>query len=133
VDRYRVVAEVAHGGMAAVYAVQRSSIGGFEKLLALKVMLPHLSSDDHFVDMFLDEARIASQIQHPHVVQVLDVGLHERRPFILMEFLRGQSLSQLLQKAQKSAEPVASAVWMATMGPSRERMRVKTLSQITRR
>lgn len=115
-DRYRVVAEVAHGGMAAVYAVQRSSIGGFEKLLALKVMLPHLSSDDHFVDMFLDEARIASQIQHPHVVQVLDVGLHERRPFILMEFLRGRSLSELLHRAQKSAEPPATAVWLAILG-----------------
>jgi serine/threonine-protein kinase len=120
VDRYRVVAEVAHGGMAAVYAVQRSSIGGFEKLLALKVMLPHLASDAHFVDMFLDEAKIASQIQHPNVVQVLDVGLHERRPFILMEFLRGQSLSQLIQRAQKSAEPVSAAVWMAILAQASE-------------
>jgi eukaryotic-like serine/threonine-protein kinase len=120
VDRYRVVAEVAHGGMAAVYAVQRSSIGGFEKLLALKVMLPHLASDAHFVDMFLDEAKIASQIQHPNVVQVLDVGLHESRPFILMEFLRGQSLSQLIQRAQKSAEPVPAAVWMAILAQASE-------------
>jgi eukaryotic-like serine/threonine-protein kinase len=115
VDRYRVVAEVAHGGMAAVYAVQRSSIGGFEKLLALKVMLPHLASDEHFVAMFLDEARIASMIQHPNVVQVLDVGLHERRPFILMEFLRGQSLSQLIQKAQKRGEAVPARVAMAIL------------------
>jgi eukaryotic-like serine/threonine-protein kinase len=120
VDRYRVVAEVAHGGMAAVYAVQRSSIGGFEKLLALKVMLPHLASDAHFVDMFLDEAKIASQIQHPNVVRVLDVGLHERRPFILMEFLRGQSLSQLIQRAQKSTEPVLAPVWMAILAQAAE-------------
>jgi eukaryotic-like serine/threonine-protein kinase len=120
VDRYRVVAEVAHGGMAAVYAVQRSSIGGFEKLLALKVMLPHLASDAHFVDMFLDEAKIASQIQHPNVVQVLDVGLHESRPFILMEFLRGQSLSQLIQCAQKSPEPVPAPVWMAILARAAE-------------
>ena len=116
VDRYRVVAEVAHGGMAAVYAVQRSSIGGFEKLLALKVMLPHLASDAHFVDMFLDEAKIASQIQHPNVVQVLDVGLHEGRPFILMEFLRGQSLSLLIQRSQQSQQPVAAGVWSAILG-----------------
>jgi eukaryotic-like serine/threonine-protein kinase len=115
VDRYRVVAEVAHGGMAAVYAVQRRSIGGFEKLHALKVMLPHLASDSHFVDMFLDEAKIASQIQHPNVVQVLDVGLHERRPFILMEFLRGQSLSQLIQRSQKGSEPVSLGVWIAIL------------------
>lgn len=101
VDRYRVVLEVAHGGMAAVYAVQRTSIGGFEKLLAMKVMLPHLVGDEHFVNMFLDEARIASQIQHPNVVQVLDVGLHGRVPYLLMEYLRGQSLSRVLRRASE--------------------------------
>src|SRR5690606_21455915 len=99
IDRYRVIAEVAHGGMAAVYAVQRSSIGGFEKLLALKVMLPHLATDAHFVGMFLDEARIASQIHHPNVVQVLDVGMERRLPFILMEFVRGKSLARVLERA----------------------------------
>src|SRR5262245_9112473 len=45
IDRYRVVAELAHGGMAAIYVVRRSGIGGFDKLLALKVLLPHLRSD----------------------------------------------------------------------------------------
>src|SRR5262245_56537154 len=92
--------------MAAVYAVQRSSIGGFEKLLAMKVMLPHLASDEHFRNMFLDEARIASQIQHPNVVQVIDVGVHERTPFILMEYLRGQSLSRLLRRIRELGTPI---------------------------
>lgn len=101
VDRHRVVLEVAHGGMAAVYAVQRASIGGFEKLLAMKVLLPHLGTDEHFVNMFLDEARIASRIQHPNVVQVLDVGMHERLPFLLMEYLSGQSLARVVRRAHE--------------------------------
>jgi eukaryotic-like serine/threonine-protein kinase len=120
VDRYRVISEVAHGGMAAVYAVQRSSIGGFEKLLAMKVMLPHLATNAHFVDMFLDEARIASQIQHPNVVQVLDVGQHERMPFILMEFLRGQSLSRLLHRVRESQASVPIQVWLAILAQAAE-------------
>ncbi len=120
VDRYRVVSEIAHGGMAAVYAVQRSSIGGFEKLLAMKVMLPHLATDEHFVNMFLDEARIASQIQHPSVVQVLDVGLHDRTPFILMEFLRGQSLSRLIHRVKESDERVPLEVWLSILSQAAE-------------
>jgi eukaryotic-like serine/threonine-protein kinase len=120
VDRYRVVAEVAHGGMAAVYAVQRSSIGGFEKILALKVMLPHLATDAHFVSMFLDEARIASQIHHPHVVQVFDVGIERRLPFILMEFLRGKSLARVLDRAAEQDTPVPSAVWLSILARAAE-------------
>jgi serine/threonine protein kinase len=120
VDRYRVISEVAHGGMAAVYAVQRSSIGGFEKLLAMKVMLPHLATNAHFVDMFLDEARIASQIQHPNVVQVLDVGQHGRMPFLLMEFLRGQSLSRLIHRARESQASIPIQVWLAILAQAAE-------------
>jgi serine/threonine-protein kinase len=120
IDRYRVISEVAHGGMAAVYAVQRSSIGGFEKLLAMKVMLPHLATNAHFVDMFLDEARIASQIQHPNVVQVIDVGLHERTPFILMEFLRGQSLSRLVHRVRESQTQVPIQVWLTILAQAAE-------------
>jgi len=120
VDRYRVTVEIAHGGMAAVYALQRSSIGGFEKVLAMKVMLPHLATDEHFVNMFLDEARIASQIEHPNVVQVLDVGLHERMPFILMEFLRGQSLSRLVRRVRETKEPVGFHVWLDILAHAAE-------------
>lgn len=106
VGRYEVVSEVSRGGMAAVYAVRLSSIGGFGKLLAMKVLLPHLREERQFVDMFLDEARIASQIQHPNVVQVFDLGEHEGTPFLVMEYLRGRSLSGVLKAARKSESPV---------------------------
>jgi serine/threonine-protein kinase len=120
VDRYRVLLEIAHGGMAAVYAVQRSSIGGFEKVLALKVMLPHLATDQRFVNMFLDEARIASLIHHPNVVQVLDVGMHGRLPFILMEFLRGQSLASVLERAVAAGVPVPPEISLAILARAAE-------------
>jgi serine/threonine-protein kinase len=107
VDRYEVVAEVAHGGMAAVYAVRRSSIGGFDKILAMKVLLPHLQNERQYVDMFLDEARIASRIEHPNVVHVFDVGEHQGAPFMVMEFLRGQSLSRIRKKAHASDTPLS--------------------------
>jgi serine/threonine-protein kinase len=96
-DRYDVVAEVAHGGMAAVYAVRRHA-GAVNKVLAMKVLLPHLAADPRFVEMFLDEARIAAQIQHPNVVQMFDVGEHKGRPFMVMEYLRRQSLAAVLRK-----------------------------------
>jgi serine/threonine-protein kinase len=98
VDRYAVVMEIARGGMAVVYAIRRASLGGFDKLLALKLLLPHLAGERRFVDMFLDEARIAARIAHPNVVQTLDVGEHAGLPFIVMELLRGQTLSRVLKQ-----------------------------------
>jgi eukaryotic-like serine/threonine-protein kinase len=101
IDRYQVVAEVARGGMAAVFAVRRQSLGGFEKMLAMKVLLPSVTSQRQAVERLLDEARIASHIDHPSVLGVLDVFEHEGLPCILMELLRGQSLSQLARAAKR--------------------------------
>jgi hypothetical protein len=92
--------------MAAVYAVRRGHAGGVQKVLAMKVLLPHLAADPRFVEMFLDEARIAAQIQHPNVVQMFDVGEHEGRPFMVMEYLRGQSLSSVLRRVDDLPRPI---------------------------
>lgn len=100
VGRYTVVAEVAHGGMAAVYAAKLEHASGFGKLYALKLLLPSLASERRFVDMFMDEARIAAQLQHPHLVQVFDIGEHRGLPFMVMEYLRGQSFSQVLRRGR---------------------------------
>jgi eukaryotic-like serine/threonine-protein kinase len=100
VGRYRVLAAVAQGGMAAVYVV-RPIAAGLEKLFAMKVLLPHLSHERRFVDMFLDEARIASCVAHPNVVSVFDVGEDRGSPFLVMEYLRGQSLSALVREVRK--------------------------------
>src|SRR5262245_39768530 len=106
--------------MAVVYAVQRSSLGGFEKLLAMKVMLPHLAAEQRFVDMFLDEARIASQIRHANVVEVLDVGRHGGVPFILMELVRGPNLSALVQRAREAGHSPPLALWLDILAQAAE-------------
>jgi serine/threonine protein kinase len=100
ISRYEVVAQVGQGGMAAVYAVRLRGIGGFGKILAMKVLLPHLKSRE-LVDMFLDEARIAAQIQHPNVAQLFELGEHEGTPFMVMELLRGRSYAGVIDRARE--------------------------------
>lgn len=104
VDRYELIAEVAQGGMAIVYVARRWDTPGFDKLLALKILLPHLARERRFVDMFRDEIRIAARIQHPNVVQVFDVGEHGRLPYMVMEYLRGRSLAALIRRAATGGE-----------------------------
>lgn len=71
---YQVLGRVGNGGMASVYVVRRSGFGGLEKLLAMKVIHPHLAEKRGVVQMFLDEIRMSSRIDHPHVVRVIDAG-----------------------------------------------------------
>ncbi|UJR78681.1 serine/threonine-protein kinase [Sandaracinus amylolyticus] len=97
VERYTVLFEVARGGMAVVYAARRTGIGGFDKIVALKLMSPAMVTERRYVDMFLDEARIAARIDHPNVVQVFEVGEHEGLPFLVMELVQGVALTDVLR------------------------------------
>ncbi|WP_157068767.1 serine/threonine-protein kinase [Sandaracinus amylolyticus] len=115
VDRYELVAEVAQGGMAMVYAARRRDLHGFDKLLALKLLLPHLAREDRFVDMFRDELRIAARIQHANVVQVFDVGEHDGMPFMVMEYLRGRSFASVLQRCEERREDVPRELVIAVI------------------
>src|SRR5690606_8382316 len=72
--RYRLAYQLASGGMGTVYLARAAGPAGFEKLVALKRIHPHMATDRRFVSMFLDEARIAAQIQHPNVCSVIDFG-----------------------------------------------------------
>src|SRR5262245_34612327 len=73
VGQYELVAPLGSGGMAEVYLARRTSFVGFERFVVVKVIHPHLANDAKFVDMFLDEARLSAQIDHPNVVQVHDL------------------------------------------------------------
>ncbi|MEO8699480.1 MAG: serine/threonine-protein kinase [Kofleriaceae bacterium] len=87
--KYSLVAKLATGGMAEIYLARLSGAAGFEKLVCIKRILPHLAKDATFVGMFLDEARIAAQISHPNVCQVFELGEIDQRYFIAMEYLEG--------------------------------------------
>jgi serine/threonine-protein kinase len=95
----------AKGGMAEIFDADMVGTEGFSKRVALKRMLPHLSDSKSFVDMFLDEARLASRLSHPNVVQVFDFGEVEGRYFISMEYLEGESLSVLVRNAGNKPLP----------------------------
>src|SRR5262249_43453828 len=75
--RYRVVDEIGIGGMASVHLARMDGPGGFQKWVAIKRIHAHLVEDESFIDMFLDEARVAARISHPNVASVFELGKHE--------------------------------------------------------
>ena len=98
IGRYRLCFQLASGGMASVYLARTEGSPGFQKLVALKRIHPHLASEKEYVDMFLDEARIASSITHPNVCSVFDFGEADGEYFIAMEYLRGEPLSRVQRR-----------------------------------
>jgi serine/threonine protein kinase len=95
IGRFEVIAEIGTGGMASVYVARSTGSGGFRRLVAIKVMHAHLSSDESFVDMFLDEARVAATIHHPNVVPIIDVGFEDGLVFLIMDYIEGDSFSNV--------------------------------------
>jgi len=95
IGRYELCFELASGGMASVHLARVEGNPGFEKLVALKRIHPHLASEQEYVEMFLDEARIASRITHSNVCSVFDFGEADGEYFIAMEYLVGEPLSRV--------------------------------------
>ena len=87
--------------MASVWIARQTGKHGFEKLVAIKTILPKYAADTRFQQMFLDEARIASRIEHPNVAQILDVGEQHDTTYLVMEYVDGDSLSSLQRALQK--------------------------------
>lgn len=93
--RYRVEAQIARGGMASVYRAVDTRL---ERTVALKVMRPHLASDEAFVARFRREARAAAQLSHPNVVAVFDQGEDDGQVFLAMEYVPGRTLREVLEQ-----------------------------------
>src|SRR5438093_8746877 len=85
--KYTLVAKLATGGMAEIFLARLHGDGGFEKLVCIKRILPHLAKNPQFGAMFLDEARVAARISHPNVCQVFELGEFEGRYYIAMEYV----------------------------------------------
>jgi serine/threonine-protein kinase len=99
--KYRVLLELGRGGMATVYLGMTQSAGGVSKLVVLKALHPQFAAEAEARAMFLDEARLAAQLNHGNLVQTYEVGQEADRHVIVMEYLEGQSLSRLLKRAAK--------------------------------
>ncbi|MFN0247284.1 MAG: serine/threonine protein kinase [Kofleriaceae bacterium] len=91
--KYTLVAKLATGGMAEIFLARLTGAAGFEKLVCIKRILPHLAKDQQLLGMFLDEARIAAQISHANVCSVYELGEIDGRYFIAMEYLEGVPFS----------------------------------------
>src|SRR5215831_20791526 len=91
--KYTLVAKLATGGMAEIFLARLAGDGGFEKLVCIKRILPHLAKDSQFVTMFLDEARVVARISHPNVCQVFELGEWHGAYYIAMEYLEGVPLA----------------------------------------
>jgi serine/threonine protein kinase len=111
-QRYRVVEKLESGGMAEVFRAESEGLQGFRKQVAIKRVLPHLSSKKKFISMFLDEARLSAQLSHSNCVQVFDIGVGDSAFFIVMEFVDGANLKAIIEHIKKTGRdfPVEAAV-----------------------
>lgn len=101
-DRYEIIAEIAKGGMGTVYLARLSGAGGFERMMALKVMHEHLAEDETFVTMLLDEARTAAHIHHPNAVGITDVVESPVGYYLVMDYVDGFPLSHIVTHPEMS-------------------------------
>jgi len=100
--RYEIHHRIASGGMATVYLGRVVGEGGFQRLVAVKMMHPHLADDPDFVSMFLDEARLAALIRHPNVVATLDVQRVPEGLFLVMDYIDGPTLGRILKLCERA-------------------------------
>ena len=106
VGRYALYNEIAAGGMATVHIGRLLGPVGFARTVAVKRLHPQFAKDPEFVSMFLDEARLAARVQHPNVVATIDVVATDGELFLIMDYVRGESLSKLIRMARKAGENV---------------------------
>jgi len=111
-DRYELVGEIASGGMATVYLARRAGVGGFQRFVAIKRLHAHLAKESEFVEMFLDEARLAALIHHPNVISITEVGSSERGYYLVMDYVEGDTLARLLSIAseQNTVVPIGIGI-----------------------
>lgn len=95
--RYELLVAIARGGMARVWAARQHGQRGFTKLVAIKTILPHLAREPEFERMFLDEARIASNVHHPNVCETYELGDENGTLYLAMEWVNGDSLARVLR------------------------------------
>jgi serine/threonine-protein kinase len=102
--RYQILARLATGGMAEVYLARHGELTGFKTLVVVKKVLPHLAQNPSFIAMFLDEARIASLLDHPNIVRIHEVGRVDDEYFLAMELVQGKPLWTLIRHSEQMKE-----------------------------
>ena len=104
--QYLLLDKIATGGMAEMFLAKRKGVEGFEKILAIKRILPHMSDNEEFVTMFIDEAKLAAQLTHHNICQIFDLGKIENAYYIAMEYVNGKDLRAILRSSRTKTKPM---------------------------
>ncbi|HEV2852492.1 MAG TPA: TonB family protein [Thermoanaerobaculia bacterium] len=104
--QYTLLERIAVGGMAEVWKARMRGVEGFQKTVAIKRILPHMTDNAEFVGMFIDEAKLAAQLTHPNIVHIYDLGKIGRDYYIAMEYVDGKDLRSLLNAARRKGTPL---------------------------
>ena len=113
---YTLLEKIAAGGMAELFKAKMQGVEGFRKLVAIKRILPHLTDNDEFVHMFIDEAKLAAQLNHQNIAHIFDLGRIDKFYYIAMEYVAGRDLRAILKHAADNGDrfPVELAVLVAS-------------------
>ncbi len=103
--KYTLIDRIAVGGMAEIFLARQAGLEGFEKTIVIKRIRPHLSKQSNFVKMFLNEAKLAAQLNHPNIVQIYDLGKIGESYFIAMEYIFGRDMRRIIPKADALGIP----------------------------
>jgi eukaryotic-like serine/threonine-protein kinase len=114
-DRYELICPIARGGMASVWIARQTGKHGFERIVAIKTILPEFAADASFQTMFLDEARITSRIEHNNVARVLDVGEQQGVTYLVIEYVDGDALSTINRVLKASGAKWSPAIILRIM------------------
>ncbi len=112
--KYYLLDRISVGGMAEVFKAKAFGVEGFERLIAVKRILPSIAEDEEFITMFIDEAKIAVQLQHANIAQIFDLGKVGESYFIALEYVQGRDLRTIADRSRKSATsvPIPLAVYV---------------------
>lgn len=112
--KYILTRKLAMGGMAEIFRAKTVGAEGFEKEIVIKRILPHYTEDDDFVKMFIDEANVASKLQHANIVQIFDFNVQDGSYYIAMEYVEGKDLKKVVETGIKRGNPLtpAQCVWI---------------------
>ena len=113
--RYKLISRIGSGGMSEVYRAKLYGPGGYEKDVAIKILLPHLSGEQEFLKMLMDEARIASLLDHPNIVHIFELGEFEKIYYIAMEYVEGYDLRNILKIKGKLSEEIVLFILIETL------------------
>jgi TonB family protein len=99
--QYVLIEKIATGGMAEVWKARMRGVEGFQKIVAIKKILPHLSDNQDFIEMFVDEAKLAAQLNHNNIIHIYDLGKIQSSYYIAMEYIDGFDLKAILRRGQE--------------------------------